>query len=176
MLNRLSMTEERRTPLRLAFLQMIGTFLDARCQDSTLFGTLIDSWYCHYRGGIFVKSTGNPRTLNNPRPGSPEFEAMRQLPWHSQAAGEILFEGRPGRVVKDHTLPRSYLHRQALQLPSTAPDEIEAFLLANYCVAALTKGEHDALEHRHAMPEGWTDPLARYDGIDRYVRSEPKPV
>lgn len=156
------------TAMRMTHVRMMCEFIKGRCPDSTLFGTLADSWYAYYRGGVFVKDrTGNPRTLTNPT-GRLELEAMRQLDWVSKGAGEVLFNGKTGRLVKEHSVPRAFLHKLALEIANPTPETVEQFLIEKYHVAALTKDEHDALEHRATMPIDWTDPYCRYAGLERY--------
>lgn len=166
------MDDNRRYELRDSFLQHLQIFRRVQNPDSSLFGTLIDSWYAYQRGGVFVKPTGNPRTLNNPS-GRLEREAMRQLPFVSQAAGKILHENHTGRLVREHSIPKAYLRELFMtEVQSDAPTaRIETWLLRRYHVAALTKEEHDTLPDRHKMPVGWDgdDVWARYLGISEYI-------
>lgn len=171
------MDEARRTELRQSFLAYLSVYRRTRNPDSSLFGTLIDSWYAYYRGGIFVKRTGNPRTLANPT-GRLELEAMRQLPFISQSAGEVLFQGAKGRLVREHSIPKAFLRELFLdELPlESGIDEIQEWLCRRYHVAVLTYAEHRNLPNRSAMPKDWdgNDVWCRYLGIARYRGSMDK--
>lgn len=166
------MEDSRRIELRNSFLDHLVIFARTRCQDSSFFGTLADSWYAYHRGGIFVKGSENPRTLNNPT-GRLDLEAMRQLPFISQNAGAVLFEGHRGRLVKEHTVPRAHLCKMVVRDRSKLDtrERMQVYLERYYHVAALTKSEHDDMyQHSESMPSGWDeiDCLARYVHITRY--------
>jgi hypothetical protein len=169
--------EQRRAELRNGYLDHLLIYLATGNPDSTFFGTLIDSWYAYHRGGIFIKPSESPRTLTNPSQRL-ELQAMRELPFISQGAGAILFEGASGRLVKEHTIPRAHLRRMMIARRGelVTRGAIEAYLCAWYHVAALTLAEHKSLGSvNDCMPPGWNerDCLARYSyaRIERYVVS-----
>ena len=152
------------------YLKLLAIYIDDECRDSTLFGTLVDSWYCYHRGGLFVKPTGNPRTLNAPKIHERlQVEAMSQLPFISLRAQAVIERRSAETLVKDHVVPRSFLRRLALSRRNelTTPETIRAFLLRWYHVAAITHGEHQELKEARlndCMPVGWDeqDCFARY--------------
>lgn len=150
---------------------MVALFRRSHLHDSSLLRTLMDSWHAYYRGGQFIKSTGNPRTFNNPS-SRLEFEALALLPDCSLAARKVLNGETKDRVVKDHAIPVAFL-RDALfeALPDdTTGLDADNWLVENYCIAVLTHEEHETLEFRANMPLDWdsADLRARYRSIEMW--------
>lgn len=165
------MDEARRRELRESFLSHLQIYRRCSNPDSSFFGTLIDSWYAYERGGVFIKRTQNPRTLDNPK-GSLELAAMRQLPFISRSAGAVLFKGEMGRLVREHSIPKAFLRELFLdEVPLDGGiEKIQEWLLSRYHVAALTEAEHRNLSNRSVMPVDWdgNDAWCRYLGLARY--------
>ena len=165
------MEEHRRRELRRTFAEMVALFRRSCLYDSSLLRTLMDSWHAYYRGGHFIKRSGNPRTFNNPT-SRLEFEALASLPDCSLAARKVLDGETDERIVKDHAIPVAFLRDalfEALPDNATGPGA-DRWLADNYRIAVLTHAEHEALEFRANMPGDWdrTNVRARYQSIEMW--------
>ena len=150
---------------------MVALFRRNKVYDSSLLRTLMDSWHAYYRGGHFIKSSGNPRTFDNPS-NRLELMALASLPDCSVAARKVLNGEAKDRIVKDHAIPVAFL-RDALfeTLPDDATgQDADKWLAENYCIAVLTHDQHETLEFRANMPSDWdrVDVRARYQSIEMW--------
>lgn len=167
--------------LEESYLDHVIIFLKARDPDSTLFGGLIDNWFCYRKGGAFVKSTGNTVTFSRSRLKS-NSHVLRYDPdiFVSQRAEAVMAGTSLEELQFEHSIPRAALHKAMLERSGklTTRDEVRAFLDRCYRVALVTVHEHNDLKKfNHIMPREWdwddpeADCYARYSavGILRHV-------
>lgn len=170
--------------LEESYLDHIIIFLRANDPDSTLFGSLIDNWFCYRKGGAFVKSTGNTVTFSRSRLKS-NSHVLRHDPdiFISQRAEAVMAGASSEELQFEHSIPRAALHKAMLARKDklTTREAVRAFLDRCYRVALVTVNEHDELKKfNHSMPGEWdwddpkADCYARYSavGIARYMANE----
>lgn len=91
-----------------------------------------------------------------------------EMPLSVEAMKQINGVVPPGRLVKDHVIPLTWLRKVICEIPHVSIEAIEETLRRCYRVAIITKEEHDRLTaggHRKAMPGNWNDgddPFVRY--------------
>ncbi len=135
--------------------------------------TLFDSWYAHWRGPPFVKSTGSAQWFNRKDLEAHRFrDAVRSMHFVSKDAWDVLdawdvsTERAPEqRLMKDHSVPVKILRREIKAKNFATVDQLEQFLIDRYRVAVITKIEDGRLSKnlKAHMPDGDHSEYARYN-------------
>jgi hypothetical protein len=129
--------------------------------------TLFDSWYAHWKGPPYVKSTGTVQWFNYREMALPRLrEAVKSMHYVSKDAWDVLIEKVAAqRLMKDHAVPVKVLRREIKAKSFATVEQLERFLIDRYRVGVITKTEDDRLpkDLRADMPDGDHSEYARYN-------------